>query len=120
MPDCRAPEEGPREGPRVGPLPSLDRQALEGEVQGAAWRDAPGREAAGSVALVGRDDELTNLAHLHAQAALVPARDDPTDAGLVLEGLLARVLRAPELLARLRHDTGGVDRDRGPLGHLRS
>merc|ERR1719160_500699 len=96
----------------------LDLEALEREVQRSARRDAPGGEARRAVALVRRDDQLARLADLHAEAALVPALDDAADAGLVREGLLARVLRRPELLAGLLDDARRVDGRRRALRDL--
>merc|ERR1719277_2738830 len=98
-------------------VPSLDLQALEREIQRAARRDAPGREAPLAVALVRRDQELALLPHLHPEAALVPVGDDLAYSGLVREGLLARILGAPELLSGFLYDTRGMDRGCAPFGH---
>ena len=53
-----------------------DLQDLDLEEQPAVGRDAPGRETASTVALVGGDVELAGGAELHAEAALVPALCD--------------------------------------------
>ena len=118
----RSKKSGHRGCPRPGALLvraySLDLEALEREVERSARRDAPGREAGRAVAPLVRRNQLPRLADLHAEAALVPALDDAADAGLVREGLLARVLRGPELLARFLDDARRVDGRRRALGDL--
>jgi hypothetical protein len=97
---------------------SRDLQNLDLEEQATVRRDAPGREATGTVALGGRDVELAAAADLHPQAALVPAFDHLVNTGLVSERLLAVVLRGPELLAGLLHDPRRVHSDRVRLRDL--
>eukprot|EP00306_Pavlova_sp_CCMP459_P022754 CAMPEP_0185540952 /NCGR_PEP_ID=MMETSP1381-20130426/1664_1 /TAXON_ID=298111 /ORGANISM="Pavlova sp., Strain CCMP459" /LENGTH=205 /DNA_ID=CAMNT_0028152847 /DNA_START=319 /DNA_END=934 /DNA_ORIENTATION=+ len=67
-------------------------KALKSELERATRRDSPRREARGAVPLVGRDDELPVLTHLHAEASLVPTSDHLTNASLVGEGLLPGVV----------------------------
>ena len=71
-----------------------DAQDLDIEVERGVRRDAPGREAACAVSLVGRDDEPRPLALGHGHAALVPASDHLLQTHLEGERLLARVCRA--------------------------
>merc|ERR550537_1943840 len=79
----------------------LDLQASDRETEGRIWRDTPGREALRAVAFVTRDQNLPLLVDLHAKHPLIPTYDDLSNSGLVLEGLLARILRVPELFRRI-------------------
>jgi hypothetical protein len=60
----------------------LQRSHLDLEQEAAVGRNAPRREAPSAVALVRGDVEPANLSDGHAEAALVPALDDTSNAGL--------------------------------------
>src|SRR6478735_3013285 len=64
--------------------------------------------AAVAVREVRRDDQLTTSADLHADDALVPARDDPAGPEREVEGVAA-VVRRVELLPGREGDTDVVD-----------
>merc|ERR1719401_1535065 len=88
---------------------AVDLEHLDLEVERAARRDAPRREALRPVALLSRDIQLANFPEAHAVASLGPAFDDAL-AGRVL-GRLVGVLRAPELLPGLDDDARGAHLD---------